>query len=372
MRDNNYLYLELEEAHLNLKTKMSSSNKQEEEEVLAPLSPTSVSQMTNNFLMDEQLKGIVSPVEDDDQDEKACLCNEAVKENVSVSFDYENSQAFLSGEAAKEISPQGSFDGEIDHILVPKKRKSALRGSITKDGAAICKTGKKLSVSFAPLCQAIQLVDDNQTEGLEQMIDHILGLKERSVFQGIKDDAAIRKTSKKRSVRFAPSLCQVIQLDNLTEGHEHEIWYSRYDFLVFQDEAVRCCQMIQHCESQGTFDGEIDHILGLEKIILCDCYTDRREALRKAIMDEQAVQQMVNEIRARQVRESDDSTHTTFNAEDINLMKLAKTSERLSVWARDRAFMCAFTLEHDLAPEQLKMDHSKEVTSTYWSDTVVI
>ena len=256
-----------------------------------------MSQMANNnFVVDDQLKGLTL-LEHDDQGQ-AFLRNEAVKENGSISFanlfDYQGNQADLCREVVKESSSQGSFGGELGHILGLEERRS-----VHREGAAIFMTSKKKkrAVSFAPSCQVNQLVD-NQTEA---------------------------------------------------EGIEHKLWYSRYDFKLFEDEACLCSVMIQDSESQGTFDGELGHILGLEKIILCDSYFDRRDALRKAVMAEQAIQQMVKEIRSRKGCGLDDS-----KAEDISLVQLANTSERLSLWARDRAYIAAFTLEHDLAPGKLK------------------
>ena len=158
-------------------------------------------------------------------------------------------------------------------------------------------------------------------------------------------DAVVSKIRKNRSVSFAPSH-QVIQLaDNQTEGRKHELWYSRYDFMLFEDEACLCSQMIRQSE---TFEGDLGHILGLEKIILCDSYFDRRDALRTAVLEEQAVHQMFKELRSSQ--------GYSYEPDDISLMQLADTSERLSLWARERASMTAFTLEHDLT------DHTKTMS----------
>ncbi len=279
--------------------------------VLAPLSPTSVSQMTN-YVVDDHLKAIDNLVEDDQ--DRTCLSSEAVKENVSVSFanlfDYKDNIAYLCREAVNETIPAPL--GLEKRTRIPQAQG---QGSIINndDSAAICKTKKKRSISFAPSNQVIQFVD-NQTEGLE-----------------------------------------------------HDLWYSRYDFMQFEDDACLCSQMIQHSESQGTFDdGELGDILGLEKIILCDSFLDRRDALRRAVMDEQAVQQIVKQIRSRQGCGSDDS-----NAEDISLMQLAETSERLSLWARERASMAAFTLEHDLTNCKAHSEGPFEESDVDWSDAVV-
>ena len=65
----------------------------------------------------------------------------------------------------------------------------------------------------------------------------------------------------------------------------------------FEDEAFLCSQMIQESGSQGIFAAELGHILGLEKIILCDSYFDRRETLIQTVLNEQAVQQLVKNLR---------------------------------------------------------------------------
>ena len=143
--------------------------------------------------------------------------------------------------------------------------------------------------------------------------------------------AAICKTSKKqRTVSFAPDY-QVIQLDDdQTEDIKRQLWYSRYDFMVFENEACLCSEAVRESASQGSFDNELDDILGLEKIIFCDSFSEYRYALRTAVMEEQALQ-LANEKAQRKV-------------EDL----LADTSERYSFWAREQASLYAFTLEHDL------------------------
>eukprot|EP00984_Skeletonema_dohrnii_P032439 scaffold26577_cov70-Skeletonema_dohrnii-CCMP3373.AAC.5 len=323
--------------------------------VLSPLSPTTLSKMTNFVAVDDQLKGIINLVDDDYQEQ--ALCSE-VKENVSVTFaNLFEFNRHNSAVVIKESPSQGSIDCECDHIL--------RQSSFDSDDVATstCKTSKKRAVSFAPSCQVIHIDnEDDQAylcneavkEGsspqgcIDGEIGHILGLeKRRNVPQGScdVDDVATYKTDKKRVVSFAPSCPTIHLVDNQTEGIEDELWYSQHDFMDFEEEACLCSQMIRDCESQGTFDGELGHILGLEKIILCDIFFDRRDALRQTVLNEQAVQQLVKDLRLRQGCESDDDS----TAEEISIMHLATTSERLSLWARDRASMTAFTLEHDLA-----------------------
>ena len=157
--------------------------------------------------------------------------------------------------------------------------------------------------------------------------------------------AAICKTHKKqRTVSFAPDY-QVIQLDDdQTEDLKSLLWYSRYDFMVFENEACLSSEVARENASQGSFDKELDDILGLEKIIFCDSFYEYRSALRTAVMEEQAVQQLTKEIRVQLgCYESD------------GLMQLANTSERYSFWAREQASLYAFTLEHDLGTDRAEV-----------------
>ena len=330
--------------------------------VLATL-PTSLHQMTNSVAVDDQLKGIPDP----DLVEASPSCSEAVKENVCVTY----ANLFEFNRTCREVvikdsPPQESIilhDCQFDHI-----HRQSTSDFDRKHFAAVsnCKTSKKQSVSFAPSCQVLHIGNDtNQAyylcheavkEGSSQgcfdgEIGHVLGLKKRKNTQedqgSFDSDVGVttRETSKKASVRFAPSCLTVHLIDNQTEGIEDELWYSQNDFLDFEDEACRHSQMIRDSESHGTFDVELEHILGLEKIILFETYFDRRDALRQTVLNEQAVQQLVKDLRSRSYRDDSNS-----NAEDVSLVHLAKTSERLSLWARERASMAAFTLEHDLLP----------------------
>lgn len=157
-----------------------------------------------------------------------------------------------------------------------------------------------------------------------------------------------RQTSGKRNVSFSPESCTVVNhIDHQTEGLEHQLWYSQSDFIFFEDQAWLYSQMILERAEQGIFDGDMGHILGLEKMLLCDSYLDRRNALRNAVLDEHAMQSLAKENRWQRRREC---CETDIRAEDVEIFQLAATSERNSHWARDRAFMAALALEHDLAP----------------------
>lgn len=152
---------------------------------------------------------------------------------------------------------------------------------------------------------------------------------------------------RKRNVSFSSASCQVILIDHQTEGLEQELWYSPSDFMFFENQAWLSCQFIQESVAdQGSFD-DMGLILGLEKMLLCDSYLDRREALRNAVLDEHAIQSLAKEIKRRGTKEG--CCESDGGTEEIGIIQLAATSERNSSWARDRAFMAALALEHDLS-----------------------
>ncbi len=339
--------------------------------VLAPLPTTSMSPITNFAAFNEQLRGASNIVEDENQ---ACPCSS--KENVSVTFANLFEFTRISNDAVIKESPdspsrsQGRVNWKSDHSLC--------ESSFDGDGLAssTCKTSNnKRTVSFAPSCQVIHVGnDDNQAhylghepvkEGSSQGcpdgdIGSLGPKKRRGVPQAqnsFNSDAAPCpcEMTKKRAVSFAPSCPTIHLIDDQTLGIEDELWYSRDDFMHFEDEAFLCSQMIQESESRGIFAAELGLILGLEKIILCDSYFDRREILTQTVLNEQAVQQLVKDLKVNDyyfLQGSGNGSNKDSNAEDLSLKRLAKTSDRLSRWARERASMAAFTLEHDLKTQK--------------------
>ena len=301
-----------------------------------------------NINTDDGLKETFNPVASD-----SYLCSEASKENVSVTF----ADLFEFNRHGVADMDETSFLDSIDCDQVPTTSNSEER-----------------SVSFAPSCQVIHVknIKDNQAymhhepvkmsspRGFcDDEIDLIPGVKIRKNVQGSDDKVPTCSTNKNRAVSFAQSCPEVHLVVNHTEGYNnHEIWYSRYDYMLFEDAACRCSQLIQDCESHGTFDGDLGHILGLEKIILCETYLDKRDALRQTVLNEQAVQQLVKHIRWSQGYDSDDES----DPEDISLVHLARTSERLSLWARERAAMSAVTLEHELNSCKAQEEESSDLS----------
>ena len=116
-----------------------------------------------------------------------------------------------------------------------------------------------------------------------------------------------------------------------------------------EEEACSCTQVLQAQASHGILDSDLGKILGLEKRLLSDVYGNRRDALIRAVMDEQSIQWLAKRFRSERQGCYDGSDDSISNSEDISLIQLANTSERFSLWARDQASLAAFTLEHDLA-----------------------
>ncbi len=329
--------------------------------VLTPLSTTSMNKMTNFATFDEQLKGVSNLFEDENQ---ACPCGEAGKENLSVTFANLFEFNRINSKMVIKESP-GSACYECDHIFCESNFGGDELASTTS-----CKTSKKRVVSFAPSCQVVHVGnDDNEAfylcheavkEGSSQgcpdgEIGHILGSKKKRGVSQTQDSfdsdgVSSEMTKKQPSVSFAPSCPTIHLIDDQTQGIEDELWYSQDDFMDFEDEAFLCSQMIRDGESQGIFEVELGHILGLEKFILCDKYFDQRDTLIQTVLNEQAVQQLVKDLGVVDYHFlQGKALDKDSNAEDLSLVRLAKTSDRLSRWARERASMTAFTLEHDLA-----------------------
>lgn len=174
--------------------------------------------------------------------------------------------------------------------------------------------------------------------------------------------------SDRHTVSFAQKLDNVIEPDLVYEQlkvmHKHQFWYSRHDFVSMEEEACSCTQSLQaQAESHGILDSDLDNIIGLEKRLLSDVYVNRRDALIKAVMDEQNIQWLAKRFRSERQGCYDGSDDSISNSEDISLIQLANTSERFSLWARDQASLAAFTLEHDLALSRTQQEDVEAIES---------
>ena len=99
--------------------------------------------------------------------------------------------------------------------------------------------------------------------------------------------------------------------------------------------------------SDGTFCGDLDDILGLEKFLFRKSYYGRRTSLRRAVLEEQAWQRLSKEMRRRSGLTSDAGSHIADNS----MVRLANIAEKYSRWAKERASVSALALESDLAEE---------------------
>lgn len=177
--------------------------------------------------------------------------------------------------------------------------------------------------------------------------------KRRSVSLGSADgdvaNSCMKTITKRSSLSFAPVLATHHLIDDQTKGLMHELWYSQHDFMFFRDQAWLCSQAVLSSISQGMYDySELGDILGLDKFLLHEEYSDRRETLRQTLL----VQQEVQKIMCMYSDGVGDA--------DGGVTDLAETSERNSCWARERASIAALTLEHDLLFEFRSRDNSTE------------
>ena len=129
-----------------------------------------------------------------------------------------------------------------------------------------------------------------------------------------------------------------------------DFFLSKHDFMFFRDQAWLCSQAVLSSISQGRYGySELGDILGLDKFLLHEEYSDRRETLRQTLLVQQEVQK-------KMCMYSDDGVGDA----DGGVTDLAETSERNSCWARERASIAALTLEHDLLFEFRSRDNSTE------------
>ena len=132
-----------------------------------------------------------------------------------------------------------------------------------------------------------------------------------------------------------------------TKGIEDKLWYSSSDVDNFKFSSNLYGQAVKEALSNGTFDGDLCNILGLEKVIFRKSYYDRRLLMRSAVLDEQTWQRLSKEMRRRRGL-CDVDGHIA----DISIMRLANIAERYSRWAKERASVSALVLESDLAEER--------------------
>ena len=145
-------------------------------------------------------------------------------------------------------------------------------------------------------------------------------------------------------VRFAPN-CQVIVLVDRTKGIEDQLWYSGDDVDHFKLYSTLYAEEVKRSLSDGTFCGDLDDILGLEKCLFKKSYHDRRRLFMSAVLEEQAWQRLSREMRGRRglLSDSDADGHIAHD----NIIRLATIAERYSRWAKERASVAALVLEKE-------------------------
>lgn len=143
----------------------------------------------------------------------------------------------------------------------------------------------------------------------------------------------------KKSVRFAPT-CQVIIVVDKTKGMEEKLWYSSGDFDQFKLYSTLHCEAIRNSVCDGSFDGELADILGLERLLFGNIYVAKRKALKWAVLEEQTWQKLSREMRRRRGLPSKVDGHDNLTLADI----AAKNSS----WARERAYIAGLALQNNL------------------------
>ena len=140
-------------------------------------------------------------------------------------------------------------------------------------------------------------------------------------------------------VRFAPT-CQVVIVVDKAKGIEDKLWYSSEDFDRFKLESTLYSEAIRVSFLQGSFDGEVGDVLGLERLLFSDIYSARRAAFKWAVLEEQNWQTLSREVRRRRGLPSE------VDSRDIT--KLANVAANSSSWAKERAYIAGLTLQSNL------------------------
>jgi len=165
------------------------------------------------------------------------------------------------------------------------------------------------------------------------------------------------KMKSSNRVRFAPN-CQVIVVLDRTKGIEDQLWYSGDEVDHFKLYSTLYADEVKKSLSDGTFCGDLDDILGLEKCLFKKSYYGRRRLFMSAVLEEQAWQRLSKEMRRRRGLTSNAGSQIADNS----MVRLADIAEKYSRWATERASVSALALESDLTEEcdddesQLKED----------------
>ncbi len=155
-----------------------------------------------------------------------------------------------------------------------------------------------------------------------------------------------------KQVRFAPT-CEVIIVVDHTKGIEHKLWYSSDDFDEFKLYSTLYAKSARDKICEGSFDGEISNILGLERLICKQSYSVRRAALKAAVLEEQAFQRLPGQMRLRLRRGLGDvDSRGRGTNTGLASLSLASVAEMNSRWARDCAQVAGLALQSDLVRQR--------------------
>lgn len=161
----------------------------------------------------------------------------------------------------------------------------------------------------------------------------------------------------KQHVSFALT-SEVTVFVNRTKGIEDELWYSSDDVDQFKHYSNLYADVFREKINQGSFEGELGDILGLEKLLYGEVFIARRAVVKAAVFEEQAWQRLSREMMLRRGRLGDVDRHDAAN---ISLMRLANIAEENSCWARECASVAGLALQSHLhtdradAAEQTRM-----------------
>eukprot|EP00984_Skeletonema_dohrnii_P005299 scaffold1857_cov96-Skeletonema_dohrnii-CCMP3373.AAC.6 len=97
---------------------------------------------------------------------------------------------------------------------------------------------------------------------------------------------------------------------------------------------------------QGSFRGELDDILGLERLLFDKIYLAKRAAFKGAVFEEQTWQVLSREMRRRRGLTCEGEVNGHVADEDI--MTLANAAAMSSSWAKERASIAGLTLQSNL------------------------
>ena len=127
----------------------------------------------------------------------------------------------------------------------------------------------------------------------------------------------------RQRVRFAPT-CQVIVFADRTD--KHTLWYFSEDVDQFKLYTTLYSDAVRESIRQGSFRGELDDILGLERLLFDKIYLAKRAAFKGAVFEEQTWQMLSREMRRRRGLTCEGEVNGHVADEDIMTLANAAAS----------------------------------------------